>query len=98
MKALDFSHIKLSKVKKPVDRQPTLSLNLHSMPKVWEWAMVNQNRCPTHGNRIYWKRDQSGIYCKKKGCNFYLPKATYDEIISGKRLKDYQQFNKELRK
>jgi hypothetical protein len=87
---LDFSHINVRVVKKRKVIQPVLIPALNYLV----WDALKENKCPVDGRRVYWKRDNSLIYCKKKDCTFRLPKNTYEDIVSGKRLNDYKEQRK----
>lgn len=79
-----------TKVRGRKDVQPTLyDVKL-------EWGAVLNNLCPVCVRKLYWNRARTIIRCKSKLHSFVLPKKTYDDIVSGKRLQEYKLFTKEM--
>lgn len=74
-------------VKRRKDVQPEL------FPRgALQWQiLIDGNCCPICYKKLYWNRARTIIRCKSKLHSFVLPRKTYDDIVSGKRLADYKQ-------
>lgn len=92
---LDFSHLKITKPKKHTKRMQAVLL---PALETIVWDALKHDECPVCGRRAYWNREKTLIYCKSKEHKFALPRQKYNDIISGKTLEDYKQFQKSLTK
>ena len=65
-----------------------------------DFSLLKSERCPFHLNKLYWNQERTILVCRKnkKHKSHIITKETYDDFVSGKRLKEWEQFNREMRK
>lgn len=73
----------LKKVKIRSDKQPALFKP--------DFSLLSDMRCPICTRKLLWNIKKTFVYCRKKNHKYMATKQTYEDIVSGKRLKDWQE-------
>lgn len=56
-----------------------------------DFSSVKDLICPACGHRLYWNLKHTIVRCKSKQHKFFLTRAKYEEIVSGKTLNSFKK-------